>query len=109
MIRASKPTPPIIMECGATAAERAQAIAERERYMLNVRWFESHAEELGKTHVGEYVCVAGQEVFAGNTLGDVLAEAKRKHPEESRSLFYKYISTHRGPKIYANLRLLASV
>ena len=56
MIRASKPSPPVIMETGATEAERAQSLAERERYMLNVRWFEAHSEEIGRTRVGVRLC-----------------------------------------------------
>lgn len=107
MIRALGPVPPVIIEAPSTPAERAAALDERERYLRNARWFAARADEIGRTHVGRFVCVAGEELFLGDVPEQVLAEARTKHPHESGAVFYKYVSRHRGPKVYATRRVLA--
>jgi hypothetical protein len=109
MIRASGPPSPITLESEGSPQEREQALAERERYLRNLRWFSDHATEVGRAHVGKFVCVAEGELFVGSVPEEVLAEARRKHPEDYGALFWKYISPHRGPKVYANLRPVADV
>jgi hypothetical protein len=101
------PPPPVVMECPSSPEQRAAALAERERYHRNVRWFADHAADIGREHAGKFICVAGQELFVGTDPNQVHADASAKHPQDRGSCFCKLISTHRGPKIYANRRHLA--
>jgi hypothetical protein len=89
--------------------EAAAALEERERHLRNVRWFSQHSAEIGRCHIGKFVCVAGEELFVGDEPEEVFARAMYKHPADREAVFSKYISHHRGPKVYANRRMLDGV
>jgi hypothetical protein len=104
MIRASDPASPMIIESETTPRELEAAFAERQKYLRNLRWFSACAIEIGRDHAGKFVCVAGEELFVGSNPEEVLAHARARHPSERNAIFYKYIPTHRGPKVYADQR-----
>lgn len=43
-------------------------------------WIRRHFEELVDTYAGQYIVVAGGEVFAGDDVRRLEANARRKHP-----------------------------
>src|SRR5262245_8135148 len=104
MIRASGPMPLTITEPESTPEERATALAEQEEFRKNAAWFGAHAKEIRDQHAGKYVCVAGGELCVGDDPIEVYARAQAAYP--GGGFFTIRISTHRGPKIYANRRLL---
>jgi hypothetical protein len=82
-----------------SAEERAKIRARRERFERNWAWLEAHASEV-YSHRGKFICIAGQELFVGDAVEDVIARAKAAHPEDD-GRFTRYIPKERGPRIYA--------
>jgi hypothetical protein len=74
--------------------------AQWEQFERNWAWFRAHAQEIYDAHRGKYVCVAGQELFAADTLEEVLAWAAAAHPGEKGRLT-QYIPRQRMERIYA--------
>src|SRR5579871_4220030 len=72
--------PHITVEVVTDPAELAKAREQDARFEKNWAWFTAHAEEIYRTHRGECLCVAGQELFAGQTPAEVLAKAVAAHP-----------------------------
>jgi hypothetical protein len=68
----------------------AQARAQRQRFDCNWAWFEAHAANIYKRHRGRFLAIAGQKLFVGDTVGQVLAQARAAHPEDD-GLFTRYI------------------
>lgn len=99
--------PPVTMEQVTDPVEIAEANARFEQFERNSDWLEAHASEV-YSHRGKYVCIAGQELFVGEELDDVLARAKAAHPED-QGLFTRYIPKERGPRIYDYRRIVESV
>lgn len=97
MIRATEN--PIVMEEVTDPVELAQARARRERFDRNWAWFEAHAPEIYATHRGKVLCIAGQELFAADTVEEVLAQATTAHPEDD-GFFTRYIPRERTLRIY---------
>src|SRR5262249_2551608 len=102
MIRVAGPQPVVMMETEPSPEERATALAEQEEFRRNVAWFGSHAREIRDAHAGKFICVAGQELFVGEDPAEVYARARAAHPHPGGGFLTKRISTHRGPKVYAN-------
>jgi hypothetical protein len=92
-------TNPITMELVTDPVENAKANALAEQYDRNWAWLEAHASEV-YSHRGKMICIAGQELFVGDTVEEVLAWAKANHPEDKGRLT-RYIPKERGPRIYA--------
>ncbi len=88
----------VIQEDQDPAAVRT-AQAQRERFERNWAWLEAHAEEVYR-HRDRVICVAGQELFVGNTTEEVLAKARAAHPEDDGRLT-RIIPKERGARIYA--------
>ena len=61
---------------------------------------ESHAAEV-YAHRGKFICVAGQQLFVGDTAEEVLAQAQAAHPEDG-GRFTRYIPVNRADRIYAH-------
>jgi hypothetical protein len=80
--------------------EVAKAKAQLERYDRNWDWLEAHASEV-YSHRGKVICVAGQELFVGDTVAEVVAKAKSAHPEDDGRLT-RYVPVDKGPRIYAH-------
>src|SRR5436190_4689383 len=105
MIRDSSPSglePEIRMEMVTDPIEIAQAQAQFERFDRNVEWMQAHAQEVYR-HRGKIVCIAGQELFVGDDVLEVIARAKAAHPDDD-GLFTRIIPKERGPRIYAHRR-----
>jgi hypothetical protein len=79
--------------------EVAKAEAQHERFERNWDWLEAHASEV-YSHRGKFICIAGQDLFVGDSIQDVVARAKAAHPDDDGRLT-RYIPKERGPRIYA--------
>ncbi len=99
--------PPVVMEVVTDPAEIAASNSEREQCERNWDWLEAHASEV-YSHRGKYICIAGQELFVGDTVEDVLGRARAAHPED-KGLFTRYIPKERGPRIYGPFRIVEGV
>jgi hypothetical protein len=80
--------------------ELAKAHAQMQRYERNWAWLEAHAAE-AYSHRGKMICIAGQELFVGDTTAEVFAWAKGTHPEDD-GVLTKYVPVDRGPRIYGH-------
>lgn len=58
----------------------AEHAARLDRFRQNARCFDRSAHQIELRHAGKYVCVAGGELFAGDSLANVLAVARQQHP-----------------------------
>ena len=63
------------------------------------QWLEAHATEVYSQR-GKIICIAGQELFVGDTVEDVVARAKAAHPDDE-GMFTRIIPRERGARIYA--------
>ena len=68
-------------EVEVTPEERAQNLARLEEFRKNVDWFSANAAALRAAHTGKFICIAGQEVFAGDDPKEVVRRAKAAHPD----------------------------
>ena len=102
MIRALEPAPLIVEIPEISEEERAAGIVANAEFKKNVAWWNAHFEELSSLHAGKFVCVAGQELFAGDDPREVTARAKAAHPNPGDGFLCFRISTHRGPMIHAH-------
>jgi hypothetical protein len=107
MIRSNE-IPTIVMETVTDPDEPARAREQRERFERNLAWFKEHALEIFRTYRGKTVCIAGQELFVGDTPGEARAKAEAAHPEDD-GLFSWYIPRKRLERIYAHQRLLTAL
>jgi hypothetical protein len=87
--------------------ENAKARAQLERFDRNYAWLEAHAAEIF-SHRGRYICVAGQQLFVGDDILEVLARAKAAHPEDDGP-FFQYVPKERAARIYAHRWSVASL
>jgi hypothetical protein len=92
--------PPITMEVVTDPDEIARSKAAFAQGKRNWDWLEAHASEV-YSHRGKYICIAGQELFVGDSVEDVLTRARAAHPDD-KGLFTRYIPKERNPRIYAN-------
>ena len=92
---------PIIMEEVLDPVELHQAQAQDERFERNWAWFEAHAAEIYNAHRGKCICVAGQELFVADTAPEVVAMARKAHPEYDGFLL-RYIPREKMERIYAH-------
>jgi hypothetical protein len=60
-------------------------------YRRNMEWYNAHWSEIVEKYTGQFICVAGGEVFAGADARDVYARAAAKYPEESGVEFGIYL------------------
>lgn len=107
MIRALKPEPLALEISEVSDEERAANLAANEEFRKNIAWWNAHVKEIRDAHTGKFVCVAGQELFVGDDPIEVMARAKAAHPNPGFGFVSLRLSTHRGPKIYANRRRVA--
>lgn len=85
-------------------AERAAGVAANAEFEKNVAWWNANVKAVGPRHVGEFVCVAGQELFAGDDSAEVMARAKAAHPDPGDGFLCFRIPTHSGPMIHVRRR-----
>lgn len=92
--------PPVTMTEVTDPVELAAAHAQRERYDRNAAWLHAHATEV-YSHRGKLYCIAGEELFVGTDIQEVLARARAAHPDDD-GFFTGYIPVSRAPRIYAH-------
>jgi hypothetical protein len=101
------PFGPFTIEFETDPAKNAAARRQMEQFDLNWDWLEAHASEV-YGHRGKVVCIAGQELFVGDDVLEVEARARAAHPED-KGVLIRSIPKERGPRVYANRRVLAIV
>jgi hypothetical protein len=94
--------PLAITELPSTPEERARNLAAAEEFRKNIEWFGERAKEIRDAHTGKFICIVCQELFVGDDPVEVTARAAAAHPSHPGGSFSMRLSTHRGPKIYAN-------
>jgi hypothetical protein len=80
--------------------EVAKANELREQFDRNSAWLECHVSEIYPPNRGKVICIAGQEVFVGDTTSEVIAKAKAAHPDEE-GWFTRYIPKEKVARVYA--------
>jgi len=98
---------PVTMEVVTDPVENARTTASFAQFKRNCDWLEAHASEV-YSHRGKYICIAGQELFVGDVLEDVLARARAAHHDDEGS-FTQYIPKERGRRLYSPFRIVKSV
>ncbi|MEX2213579.1 MAG: hypothetical protein WD768_05600 [Phycisphaeraceae bacterium] len=82
-----------------------------EDFERNRRWQQAHAQAIYDAHRGQYVCIAGQEIFVGDTDAQARQRAGEAHPNDhGRYSFYvQPVSDRKVIKVYAHQRPLETV
>jgi len=93
--------PAITMEVVTDPEELAQARVQDERYDRNWSWFSAHAAEFYSRYRGKCLCIAGQELFVGDSIQEVLDLAQSAHPEDN-GRFTRLIPLEKAFRIYAH-------
>lgn len=91
----------IVMEEVTDPAELAAFRARRAQFDRNAAWLHSHAKEVYPNHRGKYICIAGGELFAADTVEEALAKATAAHPDDA-GRFVHYIPKEKIPRVYAH-------
>jgi hypothetical protein len=91
----------IVMEEVTDPQELARAQAQRARFDRNTAWLQARAAEIYGRYRGKCICVAGEELFVGDTAEEVLALAGAAHPEDDGYFLY-YIPREKAARIYAD-------
>lgn len=99
--------PKITMREETDAIEIAKAQARREKFDRNYAWLEAHAAEVF-SHRGKYICIAGQQLFVGDDIKVLLAQAKSAHPDDDGPLI-QYVPMEKAARIYAHRWSMAVV
>ena len=99
--------PVVIVEEQLSPEELAGYHARCEEYERNRAWFQAHLDEIRARCVGKHICVAGEELFVGDTPQEAIAQARAAHPKDGGHMAL-YLSPVKGPRIYAYQRLVAS-
>jgi hypothetical protein len=98
--------PQVVMTTVTDPVEVAHAKMQQERMRRNTDWLEEHAEEIYRNR-GKHFCVAGQELFLGDTAAQAWALGEAAHPEDD-GMIVRYIPEKNLPCIYANRRTLVT-
>jgi len=80
--------------------EAAAAREQGEQFDRNSTWLQSHILEIGGNCRGKCICIAGQQLFVGDTAREAISQATAAHPED-RGWFTRYIPRERVVRIYA--------
>lgn len=99
---------PLVMYEVTDPEEIAKANAQRERFRKNSDWLQEHVPEIYGQHRGKCICVAGQELFVADSGPEVIALARKAHPEDD-GLLLRQIPREKMERIYANSRAVAPV
>lgn len=94
---------PIVMEEVDDPTEVAEARVRRGMFDRNFNWLADHTSEVYERYRGKHICVAGEEVFAGDTPDEAIALASAAHPEDQGG-FVQYIPKEKMARVYADQR-----
>jgi hypothetical protein len=92
-------TPAIFVSEITDPTELAKASQRRAFADRNSAWLQAHIAEIYSQHRGKCICVAGEELFVGDTVHEVMALAKAAHPEDDGALL-RYIPKEKLERIY---------
>jgi hypothetical protein len=101
-------SPQLVMTEVTEPEENARIKAQRERFRKNSDWFQGHVPQVYAQHRGRFICVAGQELFVADTAPQVVATARKAHPEDD-GLLLRYIPREKMERVYAHSRALDAV
>src|SRR3954469_6290778 len=93
----------VMMEVVTDPEELAAARVRWEQADRNAAWLQAHASEIYPKYRGKCLCVAGEELFVGDTGGEALTKARSAHPEDN-GIFIHYIPLEKTSWIYAGQR-----
>jgi len=82
------------------ADELAKARRQREQFDRNSAWLQAHVSEVYAEHRGKCICIAGQELFVGDTATEAISQATASHPDDE-GWFTRYIPKQKAARIYA--------
>jgi len=92
--------PSITIEEVTDPVELAKAHRQRERFDRNSAWLEAHASDVYSKHRGKCICIAGEELFVGDTAREAIDQATKAHPDDD-GWFTRYIPREKLAGIYA--------
>jgi hypothetical protein len=98
----------VVMEEVTDPQETAGAKEQHERFQRNVAWLRANAAEVYSNHRGKYLCIAGQELFVGDTAREAFTAGAAAHPEDDGS-FVQYVPRDVMARIYADSRRMVSL
>jgi hypothetical protein len=90
----------IEMEDVRDAHELERSQRQREQFDGNSAWLQAHISEIYAKHRGKCICIAGQQLFVGDTTKAAIAQATAAHPEDE-GWFTRYIPKDKVPRTYA--------
>jgi hypothetical protein len=90
--------PQVVMEEVTDPVQVAAANARRAKFDRNWAWHQAHVGEIGETHRGRCIAVAGEELFVADTPEEAAALARAAHPDDD-GFFVHYIHRERAYRI----------
>jgi hypothetical protein len=93
-------TPSVAMQIVTDPAQLARSREQWARFDRNAAWLQARASEVYSVCRGKCVCIAGEELFVGDTPAEAIALARTAHPEDD-GLFVRYIPREKVSRIYA--------
>ncbi len=101
--------PPRIAVSEVTDPDELRRARERDgQFDRNLAWFRPRAAEIYAVHRGKHLCVSGQELFSGDSPGEVLGRARAAHPEDE-GRFILYVPKEALERISAARRAVVSL
>ena len=93
---------PIVIELeNLDSPEEVAASREQDKqFDRNSAWLQSHILEIGDKCCGKCICIAGHQLFVGDTVQEAVAQATAVHPED-KGWFTRYIYKEKAARIYA--------
>ena len=74
---------------------------QRRQFDRNSAWLQANAAEIYSKYRGKCICIAGEELFVGDTAREALVKATHAHPEDT-GRFVHYIPKDKVARIYAS-------
>src|SRR5947209_5861489 len=89
----------IDLENPGTREEIEAANLQDEQFQRNSAWLQAHIAEVYGEHRGKSICVAGQQLFVGDSAREAVDKAVAAHPED-KGLLLRYIYKEKVARIY---------
>ena len=91
----------IVMEEVTDEKELAEARVRREFFDRNAAWLHNHASEVYPNYRGKFICIAGEQLFIGDSPQEAIRKARESYPDDN-GWFVHYIPKQKLARIYAN-------
>ena len=89
----------IHMDETTTSEEKGEAERQRSQFDRNNAWLQAHVSEIYSQHRGKCICIAGEELFVGDTANEAIAQATAAHPHD-QGWFTRYIPREKAARVY---------